>query len=139
MKTTTILIVLLMGTASSLSAALTTTTTTLTSSLNPSTYGEAVTFTAVVTPAPQDGEIVTFKRGANVLGTGTLSSGSATFTTSALPVGTSTIQAAYGGDLDFAGSTSNAVSQVVDKATTTTALVSSPNPSGVGQAVTFTA
>ena len=67
---TAILIALLLGTGSSLSAALTNTTTTLTSSLNPSTYEEAVIFTAVVTPAPPDGETVTFMQGKNTLGTG---------------------------------------------------------------------
>ena len=139
MKTTTILIFLLLGTASGLSAALTRTMTTLTSSLNPSTYGQAVTFTAVVTPAPPDGEIVTFRQGGNVMGTGALSGGSATVTTSTLAVGTDTIKAVYAGDGTYAGSTSNAVSQVVDKAATTTTLASSPNPSGVGQPVTFTA
>ncbi|MGA2966658.1 MAG: Ig-like domain repeat protein [Terriglobales bacterium] len=111
----------------------------LSSSANPSTYGEAVTFTAVVTPAPPDGETVTFKRGATVLGTGTLSGGSASLTTSALPLGKSTITAVYGGDSNFASSTSNAVKQVVNKYATTTTLVSSPNPSVYGQAVTWTA
>src|ERR1019366_3372150 len=47
--------------------------------------------------------------------------------------------AVYGGDSKFGGSTSNGVKQVVDKATTTTALASSQNPSGFGQSVTFTA
>ena len=45
----------------------------------------------------------------------------------------------YGGDSNFAGSTSPALSQVVNKAATTTTLVSSQNPSNFGQAVTFTA
>jgi hypothetical protein len=118
------------------------TTTTLTSSPNPSTHGQAVTFTATVTSklgAPPDGETITFKKGTTVLGTGTLTSGSASFTTSTLPVGTSYIKAVYGGDSNFAGSTSKAVSQVVNKATTTTTLASSQNPSNFGQSVTFTA
>jgi len=93
------------------------TTTTLTSSPNPSTHGQAVTFTAVVTSGlgpPPDGEIVTFKKGTTVLGTGTLSGGPASFTTSTLPVGTNYIKAVYGGDSNFAGSTSKAVAQVVN-------------------------
>ena len=73
------------------------------------------------------------------MGTGTLSGGSASFTTSALKVGTTTVTAVYGGDSNFAASTSKAVNQVVSKATTTTALTSSLNPSNVGQSVTFTA
>jgi hypothetical protein len=55
-------------------------------------------------------------KGKTVLGTGTLSDGSATFTTSTLKVGTTTIAAVYGGDSNFAGSTSKPVKEVVDKA-----------------------
>jgi hypothetical protein len=78
-------------------------------------------------------------KGKTVLGTGTLSGGSASFTTSTLKVGTNAIKAVYGGDSNFAGSTSKTVSQVVSKATTTTTLASSQNPSNSGQSVTFTA
>jgi predicted membrane protein len=118
------------------------TTTTLTSSPNPSTYGQSVTFTATVTSklgAPPDGETVTFMKGTTVLGTGTLSGGSASYATSALKVGTNAIKAVYPGDPSFAPSTSKPVSQVVGKAATTTTLVSSLNPSNSGQSVTFTA
>jgi hypothetical protein len=117
------------------------TTTALTSSPNPSIYGQAATFTAVVTSSlgapPPDGETVTFIT--KVLGTGTLSGGSASFTTSALPAGTNYIRAVYGGDSNLVGSKSNGVNQVVNKATTTTTLTSSLNPSSFGQSVTFTA
>jgi hypothetical protein len=95
------------------------TKTTLSSFPNPSTYGEAVTFTAVVTSsigAPPDGETVTFKKGTTVLGMGTLNGGSASFTTSTLKVGTTTVTAVYSGDSDFAGTTSKPVKQVVEKA-----------------------
>ncbi len=118
------------------------TTTTLTSSPNPSSYGQAVTFTAAVTSslgAPLDGETVSFMNGATSLGTGTLSGGSASFATSALPVGTTAVTAVYGGDADFGGSTSKKVNQKVGKDTTTTALLSSPSSPSYGQAVTFTA
>ena len=67
------------------------TTTALSSSPNPSTYGQPVTFTAMVASrlgAPPDGETVTFMKGKTVLGTGSLSGGSASFTTSTLKVGT---------------------------------------------------
>jgi len=114
------------------------TTTTLSSSLNPSTFGEAVTFTAVVTPAPPDGETVTFGEGSIVLGAGSLSGGSASFTTSDLPAGRSTITAVYGGDSNLDGSTSKDVYQVIKKATTTTTLLSSKNPSISGKPITFT-
>src|SRR5207244_2399522 len=45
----------------------------------------------------------------------------------------------YAGDTSFNSSTSNTVSQVVNKASTTTTLASSVNPSVFGQSVTFTA
>ncbi len=121
---------------------LTATTATLTSSPNPSIYGQTVTFTVAVTSnlgPPPDGETITFTKYSKVVGTGTLSGGSANFTTSTLNVGTSPVKAVYGGDANFDTSTSNTVSQAVDKAGTTTTLVSSPNPSSFGQSVTFTA
>ena len=94
------------------------TTTTLTSSPNPSTYGQQVTFTAVVTSAdgaaPPDGETVAFMKGKTQLGTGTLSDGSATFTTSTLLVGTTTVTAVYSGDSVYDGSKSKPVKQVVE-------------------------
>jgi uncharacterized repeat protein (TIGR03803 family) len=97
------------------------TTTTLTSSPNPSTHDQAVIFTAVVASkigAPPDGETVSFMKGKTVLGTGSLSGGSASFTTAKLPVGTDSITAIYGGDSNFDASTSNVVAQVVEKAGT---------------------
>jgi uncharacterized repeat protein (TIGR03803 family) len=96
------------------------TATTLTSSPNPSTRGHAVTFTAVVTSsegAPPNGEAVSFMKGNTVLGTGTLSGGSASFSTSTLPPGTAGVTAVYAGDLNFVASTSNTVEQLVKKAT----------------------
>lgn len=99
-----------------LSTALITTSTTLASSLNPSVVGEPVTFTAVVSSgagAPPNGETVSFKKGATVLGTGTLNGGSASFTTSTLPKGTTSVKAVYGDDAYFKTSTSTVVKQVV--------------------------
>lgn len=92
------------------------TTTTLSSAPNPSTYGEVVTFTAVVAPAPPDGESVSFMKGKSLLGTGPLTAGTATFTTSTLKVGTTPVEAVYGSDSTLAGSASQAVRQVVRKA-----------------------
>ena len=48
------------------------------------------------------------------LGTGTLSSGKATYSTSSLPVGTTYVEAVYGASGNYGGSTSNVVSQVVN-------------------------
>ncbi len=116
------------------------TTTTLTSSVNASTYNQSVTFTAMVTAtsgAPTG--LVTFKDGASTLGTGTLSGGMASIMVSNLAVGTHSITAVYGGDTNFNGSGSSVLSQVVNRASTSTAFTSSPNPSIVNQQVTFTA
>jgi hypothetical protein len=117
------------------------TTTTLSSSQNPAAHGQAVRFTAVITSsagAPPDGETVSFMQGTTVLGRGTLSGGSASFTASTLEVGTDSITAVYGGDSSFVGS-GKTVKQVVSKAATSTALTSSANPSSVERSVTFTA
>jgi hypothetical protein len=118
------------------------TTIALRSSPNPSAYGQAVSFTGVVTSgigAPPNGETVTFKKGSTILGAGTLSGGTATLSTSTLGVGTSMVTAVYGGDANFASTSSKSLSQVIAKATTTTKVVSSKNPSNFGQSVTFTA
>ncbi len=118
------------------------TTTTLVSSPNPSLVGQAATFTAAVSSTagiPANGETVSFIEGKRLQGKVALSGGSASFTTSTLKVGTDSITAVYGGDSNFGGSTSTAVNQVVSKATTTTALASSQNPSIYKESVTFTA
>jgi polygalacturonase len=92
------------------------TTTTLQSSANPSTYGNTVLFTATVSPAPPNGESVTFKDESATLGTGTLSSGQATYTTTAtqLGAGSHSITAVYAGDATYGASTSSIVSQTVN-------------------------
>jgi poly(3-hydroxybutyrate) depolymerase len=133
-------ILVMMLVAANLSAAQTKTTTTLSSSLNPSTYGQAVTFKAVVTPRPPNGEIITFEQGSTTLGTGTLSGGSASFTISTLTTGgKDDITALYPGDSTLASSKSSLVAQAVEPATTTTTLTASQNPINAGQSVTFTA
>lgn len=126
------------------SSALTATTTTLTPAPtpNPSVYQEPVTLTASVTASggtPANGENVTFMSGSTSLGTAQLTSGTASLTTTDLPVGTDSITAIYGGDSSYAGSTSAAVSQTVNKASSSTTLTSAPNPSSSGQSVTLTA
>src|SRR5205823_923623 len=114
--------------------------TTLTSSVNPSAFGQAVTFTATVSAvAPGSGTptaTVIFRDGATTLGTASLSSGSATLTTAALSVGSHTITVSYAGDSNFAGSTSAAITQTVSKDNSSTTVTSSLNPSAVAQTVT---
>jgi hypothetical protein len=90
------------------------TTTALSSSLNPSNYGQAVTFTATVTSAgPTPTGKVRLKDGTKAIGTVTLSGGVATLTTSKLAVGTHAITAEYLGDANNDGSTSPVLNQVV--------------------------
>jgi hypothetical protein len=90
-------------------------TTSVSSSMNPSGLGQAVTFTATVKPATSGTPTgtVTFKDGTTTLGTGTLSGGKATFTTSALALGSHSITASYGGDANFTASTSATLTQTV--------------------------
>jgi hypothetical protein len=119
------------------------TSTALASSVNPSVFGQSVTFTATVTNtngSATPAGAVTFKDGSTTLGTGTLSAGGvATYATSTLTVGSHTITAVYGAAPGFNTSTSAAVTQVVNAAATSTTLISSLNPSTSGQSVTFTA
>jgi hypothetical protein len=105
-------------------------------------FGQSVTFTAIVSGATTPTGTVQFFDGATSLGTVALSGTSAALTTSTLAVGTHPITAVYSGDIDDPGSTSPALSQVVNAAAgaaTSTGLVSSLNPSVFGQSVTFTA
>jgi poly(3-hydroxybutyrate) depolymerase len=145
MKISRVAFIVLLATSSLSALTTTTTTTTISSSLNPSTYGQAVTFTAVVSSAlgpPPNGETVTFKQGSTVLGTGQLRGGSATFETTTLDRtqgGSDAVKAVYAGDSNYATSTSAPVNQAVNPAATTTTVVSSQNPANVGQSVTFTA
>ena len=119
------------------------TSTTLTSSLNPLKLGQTLTFTTTVAAVSPGSGIpagsVTLKDGATVLQTIALSSGKATFTTSALTVGAHSITSSYSGSVEFTTSTSPALTQTVNKAATSTALAASLNPTVFGQAVTFTA
>jgi X-X-X-Leu-X-X-Gly heptad repeat protein len=99
------------------------TSTTVTSSVNPSIFGQSVTFTATVantsgpaisraTPAG----LVQFMDGASVLGAPQIASGAGTATlmTSALTVGTHPITAVYTNiDGNFRGSTSSSLTQIV--------------------------
>ena len=113
------------------------TTTSLASSANPSTYGGSVTFTATVTSGATG--TVTFKDGSTTLGTVSISGTTASFSTSALTGGSHNITAVYGGDTNYAGSTSSAVTQTVNRVSTTTGLAGSTSPSALGDSVSFTA
>jgi Big-like domain-containing protein/VCBS repeat protein len=90
------------------------TTTTLTSSPNPSNYGQLVTFTATVPSAgPMPTGKVWFKDGTIGIGTVVLSGGVARLMKSSLARGTHSITAQYLGDNANAKSTSAVLNQVV--------------------------
>ena len=118
------------------------TSTSLISSLNPSVYGQKVTWTATVTSSgsvPPTGK-VKFTWSGQTIGTATLNSnGVATLTRSNLNADVFPLTAVYAGDSAHLGSTSTVVNQVVLETTSKTTLNSSPNPSMQGQVVTFTA
>jgi large repetitive protein len=116
----------------------------LASSVNPSTVGQSVTFTATVS-SPGGGVsptgTVTFFDGATPLATQTLNGGGvATYTTATLANGVHQMTAVYNGSsgTQVQGSTSNVVSQDV-QVPSTIAVVSNLNPSNYGNPVTFTA
>jgi PhoPQ-activated pathogenicity-related protein len=115
----------------------------VTSSSDPSVFGQGVTFTATVSAkSPGSGTptgMVSFLDGSTVLYTTALSAGTASYTTSSLSVATHPISVQYSGDSNFTGSTSNTVNQAVHQASTKTMISSSVNPSTTGQSVTFTA
>ena len=118
---------------------------TFTSTPNPSSFGQSITLSATVTatgtisgrPAPTG--TIMFMDGTTLLGTVTLNKSKATFSTSTLSVGTHSLAAVYSGDSFYNPNTSPVVKQTVNKANTTTTVVSSQNPSTFGQPVTFTA
>ncbi|RSL17574.1 VCBS repeat protein [Edaphobacter aggregans] len=123
------------------------TPTTLTLAVQPASAtvpGQSVTLTATLSPytvgpptTTTDGETVKFYNGNALLGSGTLSGGVATYTTTALPAGTDTLKAIYPatGDKNYLSSTSNTVNMTV----TGIVVSSSVNPSTYLQNVTFTA
>ena len=91
------------------------TSTVLTATPNPAVKGEQVTLTAeVMGDLPVSGEVV-FKLGSSTLGTKNLGpDGTATLTTTDLPVGTHTLTAEYLGDENSSGSVSNKVTLIVE-------------------------
>jgi len=119
------------------------TTTSLTSSLNPSSVGQSVTFTATVASTTSPTGSVTFSDGATVLATQPLAStgsatAAATFSTSALSAGTHTITATYVPTGGFAASSAQ-LTQTVNALPSAITLAAAPNPALFGTAVTLTA
>jgi hypothetical protein len=115
------------------------TSTTLVSSANPSGFGEVVTFTSTVTAASgvPTGTVLFFD-GSNQIGSMGLANRSAALSISPT-LGSHPISAAYQGSRNFGPSSSATVNQVVNQASTTTALAPSKNPIPINRPVTYTA
>lgn len=118
------------------------TTTALGSDTSSSVLGNTITFTATVahaTGAIAPTGTVTFDDGATFIGATTIDTqGVAALKISALPVGSHSVTAVYGGDATYAASTSSAVSVVVLGSTALAVASSAANPV-VGTTVTLTA
>lgn len=113
----------------------------LSSSLNPAAYGAGVTFTATVgagsTPAPTGS--MTFYDGSNVLGVVAMSTGSASYSTSALGVGVHSITAAYSGDSAWEPKTSSILTQTIAQGTPSITLTASSSAVLLANPITLTA
>lgn len=106
-------------------SSLTASSTALTTSATTTTYGTSVTLTATVTPAAATGTVYFYDTDPltaliKLLGSGNVSSGTATYSTTTLGVGTHTITATYSGDTAYAGSTSSSVTVTVSNPVTGT-------------------
>jgi len=89
------------------------TTATITSSMNPSSQSQPVTFTAKITsPTVKATGPVTFSVGSTVLGTAQLIGGTAKFMTSALPAGATRVTVTYYGDSNIAKSSASLMQTV---------------------------
>ena len=87
-------------------------------------YGQALTFTATVTPASGSGETGTVQfqiDGSNAGSPVSISGNTAAYATSALSAGSHSIVAIYSGDGKFTGVTSNTLGEMLGKATLTIA------------------
>src|SRR5208337_4496174 len=122
------------------------TTTSLGASAIPSVYGQDVTFTAFVTAtAPgtgtPDGQAQLSIDGSPFGAPFTLTGGQGSITVPGFNnlIGAHAVQVNYLGSANYSTSNSGGTTQTVNKATTTTSLVASANPSVYGQDVTFTA
>jgi hypothetical protein len=117
--------------------------TTITSSQNPSTFGQLVKFTAFVTPHNATGKVQfndTSTSPPTTLGIGTLGiTGNSTFSTSSLSVGSHNIVASYLGDAHNNPSTSGMLIQTVNRVSSTTTLISNTTSIISGKSVNFTA
>jgi hypothetical protein len=109
---------------------------------NPSVFGQPVIFVTNVAASVSNGTAptgtVTLTSGGALIGSGPLVGGQYSVTTSALALGSDLISVFYSGDSNYQPHTTG-YTEVVAVAGTSTALISSLNPSGPNQSITFTA
>ena len=109
-------------------------TTSLVSSVNPSSVGQSVTFTATISAnSPGSGTptgSVTFYVNSKSVGTVNLTNGDASFTTSFAAAGSDAIKAIYSGDVNFKTSTGTLTQTVTSSADV---VMVSPVPAAVDQ------
>ena len=111
----------------------------LTSSVNPVAVNANTTLTSTVTASGTLTGTVTFYAGTSILGTATLSGGSAQLVVSFPRNGVYVLTAVYSGDATHQTATSAPVSQVVQSGSATIALSSSNNPVFLDNATLLTA
>jgi Bacterial Ig-like domain (group 3)/IPT/TIG domain len=116
------------------------TTTAVKSSANPLVVGHGVLYTATVSPVPNGGTVTFSDGGKQICSVQQVdtSTGTATCPQGYKITGTHSITAVYSGDTAYLTST-GLLTETVIQVATTTAVISSVNPSVVGQSVIYTA
>jgi hypothetical protein len=116
-------------------------TASVSSSLNPASVGQPLSFTATVTPSgtrvPTGNVSLTIHGNKPI--SKPLANGAVVFPWTFALAGDRTITATYAGDAWNQPSAPSVITQTVNPQTTTTNLTASPNPSTVNQAVTYVA
>ena len=119
-------------------------TTALISTANPVVLGLPVSLTATVAGqidnlSYQPTGTVTFEDSGSSLGTASINGGQAVLTANTLTAGSQDITAVYGGDANYAGTTSAPLDQSISQDGTTTTVYTAANPTVAGQQATFIA
>ena len=116
-------------------------TLTLSGPANPVVAGTTASFTAALTsPGVSPTGTLTLLESSSTIATATIAGGgSASFSTAALSIGTHTLTASYGGDVNNSAATSASVTVVVRQANSNALLITSANPLTLENALTLTA
>ncbi len=115
------------------------TTTTLVAQPAQITFGSVTSLTAAISPPTAGGSVIFKDSSSGVLGTATVTAGSAVLNTSTLPAGLRSISASYSGDATHASSLSALATVAVSVAPSTVTLTSLPASTNTGTPLTLTA